>query len=180
MDLNIVDDPYVGIDSEEDRQAIYQKLLERYEQSEYSRRKTIFDGFIDDWRRERLIQEDHDHRSHALVSSFAAGSFGVSFAFISQLVDLSLAVKIPVLIISWALFAFTIVLSLLQLKIGSVVQDKILDNIEKNIEKGYNSEPYVALSKGHIMFPERFLSWFSIVTFIGGLACLLLFILQNI
>ena len=177
-DMN--ENPYEGVDSEEERQVIYQRLLHRYEQSEYERRKTIYSDFMVDWTRERAIQEEVDHRSHTLVSSFAAGFFGISFAFISQLVNLSSAVNVSLLIVSWALFAVTIVLALLQLRIASVIQDKILNCIEKNIEKGYNLEAYVKPSRWLIMFPGRFISWASVGTFVGGLVCLLLFVFQNI
>ena len=172
--------PYADANSDEERQAIYQDLLNKYEQSEYERRKNIYSDMMANWAREREIQQDFDQRSHTIISTFAAGSFGVSFAFISQIVDLKSAMILPVLILSWAFFAITIVLSILELKISSVIQDILLNNIEKNIERGYEGKPYLQPKRWLIILPGRLFSWISIFTFISGLVCLIFFLLMNI
>ena len=177
---DLIQDPYAGVSSEEEREAIYQELLAQHEQKEYERRKEIYSSLIDDWRQHRAYQQDLDHRSHRLISTFSAGSFGVSFAFISQLVELSTATGIHFLIASWALFAVTIIIAILELKIGSVIQDKLLDNVEKNIERGYEGKPYLEPNKRLIMWPGRFLGWLSVLTFIAGLICVVYFVLQNL
>ena len=173
-------DPYAGATSDEEREAVYQGLLRRYEESEYERRKTIYSDFMVDWERERAILQDTDQRTHKLISTFAAGAFGVSFAFISQIVELSMAINIPVLILSWSLFAISIIFSILELKIDSLIQDKLLNFIEKNMERGYRGEPYLEPPRKLITWPGRIFSWVSVGTFITGLVCLLFFVLQNI
>jgi uncharacterized membrane protein len=109
-----IQDPYAGANSDEEREAIYQNLL-------IERRKTIYSDFMPNWRQQREIQQDIDQRCHKALLTVAAGSFGISFAFISQLVDLNKAAHMPLLIISWVSFAITIILTILELKIGSVI-----------------------------------------------------------
>ena len=176
----VVQDPYADAETQEEREAIYQKLLTQYEQAELERRKIIYSDLVTDWKHHRAIQQDIDERSHKSLLTIAAGSFGVSFAFISQIVKLESAVSIPVLILSWAFFALTIVLAILELKVGSVIQDKLLDNVENNIKRGYEGKPYLEPKKWLVMWPGRMLSWASVITFVAGVVCLLFFVLQNI
>ena len=84
MVANLNRDPYADLETDEERQAVYEKLLEQYEQDEFERRKTVYTDLIDDWKLQRSIQQDLDQRSHKSLLTIAAGSFGVSFAFISQ------------------------------------------------------------------------------------------------
>ena len=177
---DFIQNPYEGANSDEEREVIYQNLLVQYEKADYERRKNIYSNLMVDWEREREYKEGIDQRRHKLVSTIAAGSFGVSFAFISQLVDLNTATNKVFLILSWVFFAITIVLAILELKIGSVIQDKLLDIIEKNMERGYKGEPYLEPNRRLIMWPGRILSWTSVFTFISGLICTVYFVLQNI
>ena len=173
-------DPYAGADTEEERQAIYQKLLIQYEQSEYERRKAVYTDLMSSWKYQRDHQKDIDQRTHKSLLALASGSFGVSFAFISQVVKLDSATNIPALILSWGLFAFTIILAVLELKIGSIIQGKLLDNTEKNIERGYEGKPYIEPNRRHIMWPGRIMGWVSFIAFTVGVACLIYFVLQNV
>ena len=183
-DLN--QDPYAGASSDEEREAIYQNLLAQheqavaqYEKAEYERRKIIYSDYMADWKYQRDIQRNLDQRGHKSLLTIAAGSFGISFAFISQIVKLDIAKNIPILVTSWAFFALTIVLSILELKVGALIQDKILDNIEKNLERGYKNEPHLYPNRILLMWPSRILSWISVGTFITGVSCLIFFVHQN-
>jgi len=178
---DLIHDPYAGIDSEEERQAIYHDLLEKHELDvqEDERKRKIYDDLMVDWKLQRSYQKDIDHRTHKSVLTIASGSFGVSFAFISQVVNLNEANYLSMLIISWACFGVAIILSILELKTGSVVQDIILDSIEENLRRGYAGEPYIEPNRRLVMWPERILSWLSVVSLIGGVVCLLCFVYLN-
>jgi hypothetical protein len=172
-------DPYEGAETEEERQAIYQKLLADHEEAEYNRRKTIYSDLIEDWKHHIVIQRDVDQRAHKNLITLASGSFGVSFAFISQIVNIETATNTVVLVVSWALFAFTIFLAILELKIESVIQDMLLDNVEKNIERGYEDKPYLEPNKRLVKWLTRIFGWIAFVSFGGGEFCLLYFVLLN-
>ena len=177
-DLN--QDPYAGANSDEEREAIYQQLLSQHEQLELERRKSIYSDLIGDWRYQRNIQQELDQKSHKYLFTLAAGSFGVSFAFINQIVRLESAENIPLLVISWAFFAATIILAILELKVGSAIQDILLNNVEKNLERGYKGEANLEQRRWLIMWPGRLFSWIYVFSFIIGVVCQLFFVLQNV
>jgi len=183
-----MNDPYAGVNSEEGRQAVYQQLQEQYkvelaewehEQKVAEYRRTIYDDHIKIWRLQRDIQIDIDTRFHKNILTIAAGSFGVSFAFISQIVPLSTAVNRVVLVTAWAFFGLAIVLALLELKIGSVAQDIFLNDIEKDLECAYAGKQYKKTSRLITMWPDRIISWLSFLSFIVGVICLVYFVLMN-
>ena len=179
MSSIINEDPYAGIETEEERQAVYKNLLEQYEQTEFERRKTIYSDLMDSWNHQRSIQLDLEQRLHKYLFMLAGGSFGVSFAFINQIVRLESASNMFILVLAWLFFAFTMILAVLELKIGSVMQDALLNNIEKNLERGYKCEPYKEINRRLTMWPGRILSWLSVIIFIAGVSCLLYFVHLN-
>jgi hypothetical protein len=182
----MLEDPYAGLETEEERQALYRCLQAKYEadltewkQKEAKRRKGVYDSHMTIWHHQREIQMALDKRSQRNVFSLAAGSFGVSFVFINQIVKLDTAANIPVLITAWGLFALAIIMAVLELKVGSVIQDFLLDTVEANIEKGYEGKPYRENNRLAVMLPTRILGWASIASFIAGVVCLLYFVLIN-
>ena len=175
-------DPYQGAKTQEEREAIYQNLLVQYEEAtqDYNRKKTVYSDLIPGWKYQRDNQIDLDQRIHKALLTVASGSFGVSFAFISQIVKLEHAFNIWLLITSWALFAFTIILEIMELKIGSIIQDYLLNTIEKNIERGYEGKPYKEPNKKTVSLPGKIMGWVSFISFTTGVICLIFFVLINI
>jgi len=178
----INEDPYAGAQTEEDRQMIYQSLLSQHEQSvkEYERKKEVYNQFSKIWDEQRGIQLEADRRFHKNILTIAAGSFGVSFAFINQIVPLATAYYTTVLVAAWILFGLSIIFAVLEPRIASVIQDKLLDDIEKNIEHGYDGKPYEELNKKSVMPPTRILNWLAFFLFVAGVSCLLYFVYINI
>jgi len=186
---DMINDPYAGVDSEEERQVIYQRLQKQYmeehtvwenEQKEVERRKTIYDDHMKTWYYQRDIQKDLDERSHRNILTIAAGSFGVSFAFISQIVEMDNAVNKIVLVSAWALFGLAIILALFELKIGSVIQDVLLGEIERNIIRAWDGKSCQNRHRWIVMGFVRVISWFMFASFVAGVICLLYFVLTNI
>ena len=175
-------DPYAGIETDEERQAIYEGILTQYERDlrEHERKRKIYDDFSSAWDTQREIQLESDARFHKNILAIASGSFGISFAFINQIVPLSSAVHIAVLVLSWLFFGLSIVCAVLEPRVSSIIQDKLLDDIEKNIELGYEGKQYKKTNKRLLMFPTRALSWLSFILFVMGVSCLLYFVYRNI
>jgi hypothetical protein len=178
-------DPYAGAATEEERRAIYKELqikyekdLQEYEQKEQMRKKEIYNELSKAWDMQRQIQLNDEDRFHKSMLTMSAGSFGVSFAFINQIVPLDNAIHIIVLIASWVLFGLSIICAILELRISSSVQDRFLDTIEENIELGYAGKPYKNDSRW-LMLPTRIINWLSFILFIGGILCLLSFVYIN-
>jgi len=174
-------DPYIGAETYEERKAIYEGIITQYEKElrEHERKRKVYDDFSSAWDTQREIQLEADARFHKYILAIASGSFGVSFAFINQIVPLSNAVHTAVLVLSWLFFGLSIICAVLEPRIGSVIQDKLLDNIEKNIELGYEGRPYKETNKRLLMFPTRALSWLSFILFVMGVLCLLCFVYLN-
>jgi hypothetical protein len=174
-------DPYVGAETDEERQAIYQGILTQYERDlrEHERKRKVYDDFSSAWDTQREIQLEADARFHKNILAIASGSFGISFAFINQIVPLSSAVHTAILLLSWLFFGLSIVCAVLEPRVGSVIQDRLLDDIEKNIELGYEGKPYKGTNKRLLMFPTRALSWLSFILFVMGVLCLLYFVYLN-
>jgi len=174
-------DPYAGAETEEERQAIYQGLLKQYEKDtwEFERKKKVYDDFSQIWDEQRNIQLEADARFQKNILTIAAGSFGVSFAFINQIVPVATAFHTNILVTAWLLFSLSIVFAILEPRITSVIQDLLLDDIERNIELGYEEKPYKNTNKRLAMWPTRILSWLTFFFFTGGVLCLLYFVYLN-
>ena len=139
----------------------------------------IYEDGMKNWFHQRDIQKDLEARSHKGLP-MAAGSFGVSFAFINQIVPLDNANGMVILVATWACFGLAILLSIFELKIGSAGQDIFLSDSEKNMERGYAGEPYKETSRIITMLPERIIGWLSFLSFGAGVVCLIYFVLTNI
>jgi hypothetical protein len=61
----------------------------------------IYDDFSEIWDMQHNIQIGIEERFHKNILMLAAGSFGVSFAFINQVIPLKEALQANVLFFSW-------------------------------------------------------------------------------
>ena len=179
---DLVQDPYIGAETEEEQEAIYHRLKIQHEIAtlEYEHKKKIYDEFSTVWDKQHNIQLDAEKRFHKNILTLAAGSFGVSFAFINQVVPLKEAFQTNILVNAWIFLGLSIIFAILECRISSLIQDKLLSDIEKNIEIGYKGKPYKETNKWLIMLPTRMLNWTAFVLFILGVLCLLYFVHLNI
>ena len=175
-------DPYDGVETEEERQLIYRNLQIQHEHStqEYERKKKVYDDLSSIWDDQRNIQLEADARFHKNILTIAAGSFGVSFAFINQIVPLDNAFHANFLIMAWIFFGISIVLCIIDPLVAFFIQDKLLDDIERNIELGYEGKPYIEPNIRLVMLPTRVIGCLALVLFVAGVLCLLYFVYINI
>ena len=178
---DLVQDPYAGAETDEEREAVYQSLLAQHETEvqEYDRKKKVYDGFSVIWDMQHKIQLETEERFHKNILTLAAGSFGVSFAFINQIVPIRGAFQIDILVIAWLFLGLSLIFAILEPRIGSLIQDKLLNNIEKNIEMGYKGKPYKESNRLLVMLPTRILNWIAFAFFSLGVLCLLYFVYIN-
>ena len=178
---DFIQDPYIGAETDEEREAIYQGLLTQHEivAREYERKKKVYDDFSPIWDKQRNIQLEVEERFHKNILTLAAGSFGVSFAFINQVVPLKDAIQTNILVIAWFFLGLSIIFAVLESRISSLIQDRLLGDIEKNIEIGYEGKPYKKINKWLVMLPTRILNWTAFVLFTTGVLCLLYFVHLN-
>jgi ABC-type Fe3+-siderophore transport system permease subunit len=181
-----ITDPYAGIETDEERQVVYQNLLKQYERdsaeyqkTEFERQKSIREFFTKDSESYRNVQLHEDKEFNKYVSMFAAGSFGVSFAFMNNIVPFNEAAHRHVLIAAWALLAAALVISVLIHRISAVIHGKYYEAINNNIRRGYEGKPPLGYKRWYSLWVMAALYWLDFIAFLGGMACLIAFVFLN-
>jgi hypothetical protein len=179
-------DPYAGIETEEERQTVYKSLLARYEQeeaeyrqAEYTRQKEIYGLFAGDLERCRQIQLHEDRQFYKYTAMFAAGSFGVSFAFINDIVPFQAALYKHVLVAAWACLAATLIINVAIHLISSAIHGRYYDTVSDNIQRGYDGKPLRPYKKWYTGWVMAVLYWLDFIGFLGGMICLITFVFLN-
>jgi hypothetical protein len=179
--------PYEGLETEEEKQAMYRKLLDQYEKddadyrkAEYARQKGIYDLFADDLKRYRQVQLFEDKQFCKYIAMFAAGAFGVSFAFINDIVPFQGALHKGILLAAWACFAGALVITVAIHLVSSAIHGAYYDTISDNVQRGYDGEPYRQCRKWYSGWVMTTLYWLDFACFLGGMACLVIFVVLNI
>lgn len=172
-------DPYNGLETEEEKAYKYQQLLEAYQKETDAYKRQVYEDGQKKWEAYRKVQLEQDGAFDRNIITIAAGSFGVSFAFISSIVKLENAVFFPVLCTAWALFAACIVISLLGFMVSSLIHGKYCDEARENVKRGYAGEPYIEKRHWYSGWVTRLCNWLAFFSFTGGAACLITFVLLN-
>jgi hypothetical protein len=180
-------DPYAGIETDEERQAVYERLLEQYQKdeaeyqrAEYARQKEVRDSLADDWNHYREVQLKEDSQFCKYTSMFAAGSFGVSFAFIDKIVPFQTAVHKNVLVAAWALLAATLIVGVAIHFASGIIHGKYCDMVSENVQRGYEGKPPLPYKRWYTRWITAVLYAADFISFIGGMTCLVLFVFLNI
>jgi len=155
-------------------------MTETKEQLEFKRKRKICKDFKPAWDMQRKIQLEAEKRFNKCVFAIAAGTFGVSFAFINQMIPLDGSSNAIWLIASWLLMGITLILNIADSRVTYLVQDRLLDNIETNIKRGYEGKPYIDTKKHGIMFPTRIIKWVMLAALSAGILSLLYFVWSNV
>jgi hypothetical protein len=173
--------PYTGLETEEERQKRYEELNDQYRiaQTSYERNRKVYEDGIKAWEENHNIQIEQDTQFDKNILLISGGSFGVSFAFIDKVVPLQQASYFPILCLAWALFAFTLVVSLLGFRLSSFVHSKMCDDVHKNISRGYEGSPYQEKKHWYGIWLTRLCNWLSFLGFGGGVGCLIAFVFLN-
>jgi hypothetical protein len=174
-------DPYAGIEDEDERRLVYQNLLKQHEQdeAEYGRKKEIYMGLEKDWDAYRQVQLHEDGEFNKYSAMFAAGSFGVSFAFIDKIAPFQQALHKTVLAAAWLCFAVTLVLNIAIHLFSSVIHGKYCDDVAENIRRGYEGKPFVEYKRWYYRRAMNALYALAFLGFLGGMVCLVSFVFLN-
>jgi hypothetical protein len=179
-------DPYVGVETEEERQAVYKKLLAQYErekveyeQAEYKRQKEIYNLFAGDLERYRQVQLHEDEQFCKYASMFAAGAFGVSFAFINNIVPFQGAMHKHILVAAWAALAVTLLINVAIHLVSSVIHGRYYEAISDNIQRGYDGKPQLPYKRWYSKWVMAVLYRLGFISFLGGMVCLIIFVFLN-
>jgi hypothetical protein len=148
-----------------------------YQKELYERQKKIYDDEMHQWEVFNKISLDMDARFDKALFTIAAGSFGLSFAFIDRIVPLGSAACMAVLIASWACFAGCLIVMVLGHLLSAEAYRKQRDDVAKNMALQFNGEPAEDTNVADAVSPCNYI---SLILYIGGIICLLLFVLLNL
>jgi hypothetical protein len=150
----------------------YQQQVQSYE-----RKREIYDDNMRLWETCNKTSAEMDARFDKVLFTIAAGSFGVSFAFIDKFVSISEAVSAPLLVASWACFAVCLLVMVIGHLVSAESWRKQRDNIAQNMILQYSDKPVEDKPVKDRVSPCNIV---ALISYAGGIACLLWFVLINL
>jgi hypothetical protein len=124
-------------------------------------------------------QWDQDAKSDKWILTLASGSFGLSFAFIDKIVDLSASSCRELLLSAWACFAAVLVIELCGFMISSFIHSSKAREERENISLKYEGKTPDYKDRTVFLNTVAACGYVSMLSFTGGVVCLLLFIAKN-
>jgi hypothetical protein len=173
-------DPYEGIETREERLAVYRKLLEKHEEEKAAYNWELYKA--NERYTDKLIETRRktDELADKWIMSLSAGSFGLSFTFISSLVPLENAVYKPLLLAAWACFALVLVAELAGFIVSSLRYTLMVAEEDRNLALKYEGKEPENKRRSVYFDPNRVIMYAVLFIFFGGLLCLLAFIALNL
>ena len=143
----------------------------------YERKRKIYDDNMSLWETCNKTSSEMDARFDKALFTIAAGSFGISFAFIDKFVSVNDAVWSPLLVASWAFFAACLIVMVIGHLISAETWRKQRDQIAQDMLLQYDSKPVEHKPVKDKVSP---CNSFALIFYIGGIVCLLWFVLINL
>jgi hypothetical protein len=109
--------------------------------------------------------------------TIAAGSFGVSFAFMDKIVPMQTAGYKPVLVAAWGLFAACLIVIILGHLLSAEAYRKLRDKVAQDMIRKYKGDLIETHNTLDLVSPCNYIAF---IFFIGGVVCLLWFVLLNV
>jgi len=125
-------------------------------------------------------QYDEDSKAEKWLLTISSGSFGLSFTFIDQIVEIKYASNYEFLVTSWSCFTFIIILGIIGFIISSFSHSSLAKEENDNLALKYNGEETNYKKRSLYFSPNAILQYISILLLISGLAFLMLFIAINL
>jgi hypothetical protein len=176
----VVSGPYEGLKTDEERQAAYRKLLEEHGKEMYAHNWELYKA--NERYTDKLIETQWKTGEcfDKWVMSLSAGSFGLSFTFISSLVPLENAVYKPLLLAAWACFALALVIQLAGFIVSILHYTLIVAESDRNLPLKYEGKKPENKYRSIYFDPNRVMMYAALFIFLGGLSCLLVFVALNL
>jgi len=147
------------------------------EVASYERKRKIYDDNMRLWEIYDKTSSEMDARFDKALFTIAAGSFGVSFAFIDKFVVVAEAALSQLLVGSWACFAACLIAMVIGHLISAESWRKERDQITKDMFLQYDDKPVEDKPVKDRVSPCNSI---ALISYIGGIVCLLCFVLINL
>jgi hypothetical protein len=148
-----------------------------YRKELYERQKRIYDNQISLWETFNKISSEMDARFDKALFTVAAGSFGLSFAFIDKIIPIASARLTEVLVASWVCFVMCLIVMVLGHLLSAEAYRKQRDNIARNMTLQFEDKPAENSVTRDCVSPCNYIAIFA---YVGGITCLLLFVSLNL
>jgi hypothetical protein len=148
-----------------------------YQKESYERQKKIYDNNIALWEPFNKTSSEMDARFDKALFTIAAGSFGLSFVFIDKLVPLASAKLSWVLVASWVCFALCLIVMVLGHLLSAEAYRRQRDNVARSMLLQFEGKSAEEAVTRDSVSPCNYIALFA---YVGGIICLLLFVLLNI
>jgi hypothetical protein len=114
------------------------------------------------------------------VMTMAAGSFGLSFAFINNIVKLEETCHIPLLISAWSCFLAVLAVGVIGFIISGLRHTILANEEAKSLPLKYEGKEPEYKKRSIFFDANAVIGYAQIALFIGGSVCLIMFIAQNL
>jgi hypothetical protein len=114
------------------------------------------------------------------MMTMAAGSFGLSFAFIDTIVPVKTAHYLPFLFSAWSGFLAVLVIGVIGFIVSALVHTVHAEEESKMLPLKYAGKEPEYKKRGIFFTANAVFGYAQILLFIGGSACLMTFIAKNL
>ncbi|MDR0656338.1 MAG: hypothetical protein LBG22_08500 [Treponema sp.] len=125
-------------------------------------------------------QGEEDDKIDKWMMTLASGSFGLSFAFINQIVPIKEASHISFLIAAWSCFLAVLILEIISFTVSSFCHSIMAKEEADALRLRYQGIETEYKNRSIFSGANALLGYASILLFIGGSICLILFIAKNL
>jgi len=149
----------------------------QYQKEAHEHKRRIYDDNMRLWESYDKTCISMDARFDKTLFTIAAGSFGISFAFTDKFVAIAQAVYSSLLVVSWACFAGCLIVMVIGHLLSAESYRKQRDEVAKNMYLQFEGKPAENKPLKDIVSPCNYI---ALASYIGGIICLLLFVLLNL
>ena len=149
----------------------------QYQKQVYENERQIYEDNMRLWESFYQTCAAMDARFDKALFAIAAGSFGISFAFIDKFVDISQAVYPTLLIASWACFAGCLIVMVIGHLLSAESYRRLRDEVARNMLLQYDDKAVENKTLRDFVSPCNYI---ALLSYVGGIICLLLFVLLNL
>jgi len=149
----------------------------QYQKQVYEHERQIYEDNMRLWESYNQTCTAMDARFDKTLFAIAAGSFGISFAFIDNFVTVAQAVYPTLLIASWACFAVCLIVMVIGHLLSAESYRRQRDEVARNMLLQYDGKAAENKPLRDFVSPCNYI---ALVSYAGGIICLLLFVLLNL
>ena len=149
----------------------------QYQKEEHEHKRRIYDDNMRLWESFDRTCTSIDARFDKALFTIAAGSFGISFAFIDKFVAVAQAVYSPLLIASWACFSGCLIVMVIGHLLSAESYRRQRDEVARNMSLKFEGKTAENKTLKDMVSPCNYI---ALASYVGGIICLLLFVLLNL